>query len=110
MTQINTSALKATTQAIATVANTVSSVFSTTTKTVGMLDALVTKSSDEQRKRHLKDAEIFHQNLAHELAHDVAELDRKAHEYCSKNPDLAEKYTETYKSFLSKLQPQKSSD
>ena len=102
-TATNPSAVRSSLAAIATVANTVTSTFNVVTDTVGMLDALVSKASVDQRKRYDKEAKLFDKQLAHELSREISEMKRSADEYLAKNPELAPLYNETYNSFLAEL-------
>ena len=103
----NASAIGSTLNAIATAANAVSSTFSVATKSIGMLDAVVTKAADQQQARILADAETFDQRLAHEVAFDISNMELAASQFLAKNPQLASTYTTHYESFLTKLQSRK---
>ena len=86
-------------------ANAVSSIVNTTTKSIGMLDALVTKASNEQRKRHIVDSLNFDQRLAHEHAQEVSNLTKTADEFVAQHPQYKEQYSSAYANVLSLLNP-----
>ena len=100
-----TSALSSLLTAAAKGATTIGSAFDTVNNGISMADRFVTKASDEQRKRYLKEGKLFDQNLAHELARETSELKRAADEYVTQHGDLQEVYESTYNEFLAELQP-----
>ena len=85
--------------------NTVGSAFDTLNNGIDMADRFVSKASDEQRKRYLKEAELFDDRLAHELSEETTELQRKSDEYKAQlaTDELRQTYNETYTTFLARL-------
>lgn len=96
--------------AIVGITTTVSSVFNTTTKSVGMLDAFVTKASVEQTKQHIADDLAFNETLAHDHATNMSSLHLKAEEFCKKSPAHAKFYNSAYGELMSLIKPQAQSD
>lgn len=80
-------------------ANALSSVVNTTTKSVGMLDAFVTKAADEQALQHKKDRKVFIKSLIREAAQEQAQADLKALEFCKKSDAHDKLYTEHLSEF-----------
>lgn len=68
-------------------ANSVSSLINVTTKGVGMLDAIVTKASNEQALRHKAGAHLFVKNLIRESAEAEATANINVIQFCSKSED-----------------------
>lgn len=111
MTKPNALASLAT--AVATSANTVTSLFTATTKGIGMLDAAVTKASNQQAARHVIDNEDFLNDLIRDSAHAQAEANRKVEDRCTKDPVYAGFYNEAnarYSELLASFRTSTSSD
>lgn len=87
MTQTN--AIGSLMAAVATSANTVTSLFVAATKGIGMLDAAVTKAANEQAARHEIANEDFLNQLIRDSADAQATADRKVKERCNADPVYA---------------------
>lgn len=86
-------------ETVAATANSVSSLINTTTKGVGMLDALVSKVSTEQKLRYKAEADMFVLGLVRESAERQALADIKVVEFCDKSPAHKAMYTKHYDRF-----------
>lgn len=80
-------------------ANSVSALINTTTKGIGMLDAMVTKASDEQALRHKKDRRQFVKNLQREAAEEEASANIQVLEFCAKSNEHAKLYKTAFDEF-----------
>lgn len=91
------------------IANSVTSVANTTTKSIGMLDAFVTKAANEQRYAHVKDELNYEEDLLADYSRKRAEQDLKVVAFCSQSPvhkELYEKHYNKLAGALQKLKPQ----
>lgn len=80
-------------------ANAVSSIVNSATKSVGMLDTLVTEAATNQRIRAVVDREVFVDNLIRDSAMEAAEAGIKIEAFASKSPAHAELYTKAHSRF-----------
>lgn len=89
-------------------ANAVSSVVNTATKSVGMLDAFVTKAAEEQAVQHTIDRSSFLENAIRQAAQEQAQADLKALEFCNKSSSHDQLYSEhlaKFRSLFNKTSP-----
>lgn len=89
-------ALGQTFEAVAGVATSVATLASVATKSVGMLDATVSKAAAEQRKKHVRDGLLFDQRLLSEYANEAASIAIKADEFCDKSQRHKELFNAHY--------------
>lgn len=80
-------------------ANSVSALINVTTKGVGMLDAVVTKVSNEQRLRHKADAEVFKTNIIREYSEAEATANLQVIQFCNKSPDHKQLFETAFNRF-----------
>lgn len=87
---------------LSTVSNTaesVSSLINVTTKGVGMLDAIVTKASTEQKLRHRAGSHLFVKNLIRESAEAEATANIQVLEFCAKSDAHKAQFQASYDEF-----------
>jgi hypothetical protein len=77
----------------------VSSLVNTTNKGIGMLDALVTKVSDEQRLRYRADRHVFIKNLIRESSESQTAADLQVISFCSKSKEHKEMFEKNFDEF-----------
>ena len=80
-------------------AGSVSAVFDATTKGVSMLDAAVTKASDEQKLRHRAQRRKFVHNLVRESSMEQAVADQQVVEFCSKSDSHKSLFEKSFDEF-----------
>lgn len=84
---------------VAQTANAFTQVVTTTTKGIGMLDALVTKASNEQALRHKAGRHTFVKNLIRESASEQAIADLQVIDFCSKSAEHKKMYEKNFDEF-----------
>ena len=84
-------------------ATTITSTLDAATGAVGMLTAFVSKASDEQRKRHIIDAEDFVESLVLERAEMRTAANIKAEKFMAKSADHAKHFKTAYDRYSSLL-------
>lgn len=84
---------------VSTAANAITSTLNTATKSVGMLDAFVTKAADEQALQYRRDKEIFLQSLIRDSAEEAAEADIRVEAYIAKSPAHKAHYERQFERF-----------
>lgn len=77
----------------------ISAIFDTTTRSIGMIDAIVSKASDEQKLRYRKERRTFVHNLVREASSEQAEADIIVLEFCAQSVQHDELYTASHKEF-----------
>lgn len=77
-------------------ANSVSALIHTTTKGIGMLDAIVTKASNEQQARHKVAAHTFVKNLIRDSAEEQAIADMQVINFCAKSADHKQMFEKNF--------------
>ena len=93
-------------ETISQTANSVTSILNVTTKGIGMLDAMVTKVSSEQKLRHKADAATFVNNLIRECSEAEANADLQVITFCSKSEDHKRLYENAFNEFSALLKPE----
>ena len=89
-------------------ATSVSSVFTATNNSIGMLEAFISKASSEQKRTHLEEAELFEAKLLDRHSQDVTQLKASAEAFCSQTPAHRIEYDAAYanlKAKFAKLNP-----
>lgn len=80
-------------------AQAVGALFDSTTNSIGMLDALVTKASEDQRLRYRKERRTFVHNLVREASEEQSQSDLRVDEFCKQSPRHAELFNAAYSEF-----------
>lgn len=99
-------ALSSVMDAATSAANSVGAVFSVTTKGIGMLDAIVTKVSNEQKLRHKAGGHTFVKNLIRESAEAEAIANLNVLDFCNKSEQHKELFESAFNEFSAILMPQ----
>jgi hypothetical protein len=109
MTSTNPGAINATLGAIATTALTVTKTLNVVTDSIGMLDALVSKTAREQSLTYRKDERNFIHNLVRQAAVEKAEADMTVVDFRKQSTKHAElfdvAFTEFEALFANELNP-----
>lgn len=66
---------------------------------VSMLNAYVSKAANEQRMRHIADAEVFKENLIREVTQEEANSTLKVIKFCAQSPEHKQAYETSYEKF-----------
>jgi len=72
---------------------------------VSMLNAYVSKAANEQRVRHILDAEVFKENLIREVTYEEANSTLKVQKFCKQSPEHEAAYAASYEKFSNLLNP-----
>lgn len=86
-------------------ANTVINVLDAANGGVSMLNAYVSKAANEQRVRHILDAEVFKENLIREVAQEEANSTLKIQKFMAQSPEHTEAYKTSYEKFSKLIKP-----
>ena len=99
---------------VSSAAGAITSIFNTTGKSIGMLDAFVTKASEEQQLRHRADKDQFIFRLINEAASEKATEDMKIVDFCNKSDTHKATFEKAYNHFhglfAKELAPQETSE
>lgn len=86
-------------ETVSSAAGAITSIFNTTGKSIGMLDAFVTKASDEQTLRHRADKDQFIFRLISEASQEKANDDMKIKAFCDKSEDHKASFEKAFNHF-----------
>lgn len=88
---------------VAGAATSVGSVFTATNNSISMLESFITKASNEQKRNHIADADIFEEKLLDRHAQEVTVLRAKAAEFYNQSPEHKAEYDAAHSKLKAKL-------